>query len=382
MDGRPVFCSYTTKAGTEMRIFGRAEFIVLGLIILGGAALWFVNSLRARETARRLDCLNRLRQTSTAAHVYHDAHRRLPPGTLGNPDSPTLTAWESGLWKDQQFTSSQLLLLPFMEVRGVMQFTDRVSFDYKVTLSDHLNANGQREYDWFGDQPHLYTLAQTNYPFVICPADITAQKLNSDFTVMTQPVIDESSKTLRTVMYTMHWSDPVIKQMKFKVTGGSEKFAHTNYLACYGVHHAEKGPASDFDKYAGAMTVRHKMTLQLMSELDGVNCTIMFGETIGEIIDRKRTRMQTWTWGGLGHGFGDFQYDVKQAKSQFLGDANNASIYGFGSMHRNVVNFSTCSASTHSINRNIDADVYQQLCGRNDGEETSQSAFAELPENE
>lgn len=346
---------------------GRIETILLILLVLGGAALTFVYLYRSREDARRVDCLDRMRQIATAAHNYHDSHKRMPAGTLGNPNTPARVDWENGLWKDQQCTSSINLLIPFMELGSFYRSIDKVASDYRKDLTQHLNADGERLYQWFGDIPNTKTMAQTKFEYLTCPAGTDAEGSIFTTTVVTQPVVEQSNGNTRTLMSTMQWSDPALDRMKSGERFTSLRFSHANYLACYGAHRSEKGPDSDYDKYGGAMTVRQKITLDDLTKQDGLGHTFMYGETIGEIIDGKRTRMQSWAWGGLGHGFGDFQYDPIQAKTPFLGDARNASVYGFGSMHPYVVNFAMCDASARSINRIIDIEVYRQLCGRNDG---------------
>lgn len=60
---------------------------------------------QARESARRTECQNRLRQLSLALHNYHDAHRILPSGSIKlGPAFPTLSGWGWGA-----------MILPFVD---------------------------------------------------------------------------------------------------------------------------------------------------------------------------------------------------------------------------------------------------------------------------
>jgi len=59
----------------------------------------------ARESARRSDCQNRLKQWGLALHNYHDAHSVLPPGSISR--SPALSPFSGWGW--------QAMVLPQME---------------------------------------------------------------------------------------------------------------------------------------------------------------------------------------------------------------------------------------------------------------------------
>lgn len=109
------------------RGFTIVELMVVIAIVGILVALLMPAVQAARESARRMQCQNHLRQVGLALHNYHAAHRTLPPGCLqwrpfrGNPRLKNF-AWSA-------------LILPHLEATNVQQL---VNFDYPF---DHpLNA--------------------------------------------------------------------------------------------------------------------------------------------------------------------------------------------------------------------------------------------------
>ncbi len=64
--------------------------------------------LQARESARRGQCVNNLKQLALAAHNYHDTHNTFPPQALRDANGKKLLSW-------------RVLLLPYLEQGGLYE---------------------------------------------------------------------------------------------------------------------------------------------------------------------------------------------------------------------------------------------------------------------
>jgi len=133
--------------------FTLVELLVVIAIIGILIALLLPAVQAAREAARRMQCLNNLKQLGLALHLHHDAKRHLPPGFF----------WPEGGSGDELGAESTWVThsLPFLEQRAVYE---RI---------DWTRGFGQTGDPAKPNQP----VASVRIPTMLCPSDSEIEPL-------------------------------------------------------------------------------------------------------------------------------------------------------------------------------------------------------------
>ena len=116
---------------------------------------------------------------------------------------------------------------------------------------------------------------------------------------------------------------------------------------------------------------------KLMTQLQKLTSfTLMMGETVGGITNRKRHTAQAWLTAAYGRIRGDVPFGAHNSSQQLLGDGISSSEFGFGSKHDEGVNFVLADASLLCLKRNVDSKILYALAGISDRDPINRSLIA------
>ncbi len=341
--------------------------IAVCISIFVSLAMPYLVHLRSQD--ERIVCANRVRQVTLAAHNFHDAYKRLPPATIGYSKAVESRSWADNpesevYWKKVQNTSSLALTMPFMELMEHYRKISPIAFDMYTRLADY-PERGRTEFEWQGAITGIDEVYPVSIDDFLCPADdLNDQSIKA--IIATQPcvpVVDETPAMDATDLA----GDIAIQYWPGKNDGGPK---YTNYIACFGAMGGKALSDDEEDqRWVGAMTSRNRVTLETVT--DGTSRTFMYGESLGEIVDGERTAAMSWIWGGGGRVSGHLQPHKAEHpindEIKIFGNSRQSSGIGFGSKHKDTVNFAFCDGSVHAISTDIDIETLYQLASMKDG---------------
>ena len=315
--------------------FTLIELLVVIAIISVLIALLLPAVQSAREAARRIQCVNNLKQIGLALHNYIDAAQTLPPGyvsaqTAGS--NPILDGNDTGpgwAWGS--------MILPQMEQDPLYH---SINFSLSVAYPDNDTASFTRVSGY------------------LCPSD-TTRELASVYG------------------YYPSWFPPAESPVLDQLAG-------SNYVGMFGIGEIGTHPGGG----EGCFFRNSRVTIANIT--DGTSNTIAIGE-------RSHTLSYvTWTARSLGGwlyktsavegGADSFNPDPEECWTQVLGPVgttdgrrtpNNpeAHVEDYWSLHPGGVNFLFADGSVHMIKNAINPMVYRALATRGMGEVVSADSY-------
>ncbi len=312
-----------------------------------------------RETVRQTSCRNNLRQIALAAHAFEAGNRRLPPGTLGFDEVLEVTRDQADEWlhdssspihwKKAQHSSSLVLLLPYLEQKNVHDELPEVAINFRQ-LYDGTDGS------WIGDIPSVADAMGIRIPIFECPSDSYSNLADeTEVFVASQPgYVTDIAQSRDTIMVA-------------PIPASESNFASGSYFGCAGAHSGGLQPDRALRRFRGIMSCRERIPLDRV--VDGTSNTVMYGESVGHIIDHQRAAFFPWMFGGLLRGRGPNPWmQTFSPGGDFLlfGDSEYSAFVSFGSKHP-TVNLSLGDGSVRAQSREVDLLVWYQLCGGFDG---------------
>jgi len=273
---------------------------VIGMLV----ALLLPAVQAARESARRTQCANNLKQIALALHNYHDRCRSLPPSTVVDWNQPEPTGWWSWIVR----------ILPELEEQPLYD-----QFD----LRDDVWTNSTR-YKPYTSQ---------RLAVLICPTDPNSE------------VIYQSSE-----------DSPF-----------DEAFALTNYLGCRGSTRQEPDAEGNYPRKMPGNGVFPDVNqvVRLSHVTDGTSRTILAGERPAD--PEAYWGWWAAGRGVDDHGLADYVLDVSEGLCEG-DLASDADLLHFWSAHPGGAHFAMCDGSVRFLTYSIDPSTFLALGSRHAGE--------------
>ncbi len=317
-----------------------------------------------RESARRTECANRLRQIGLAALHYEGTFKHFPPGILAHQE--IISAAEAtdvnhpNYWENFQYTSFLTLILRQLDQTALADLVPLEMTTLNRRLFDFRLPNGQKKYSWVGETPNFMILISAQVSEFVCPSDNANEAINLPDMVVWgggQPSFSFGDDRFHDV-----------PRLQERVPS---PFGATSYVACCGATSGGIIPGdTERNRYLGIM--RSRATQRASGVADGLTNTLLLGETLGSIHQGLRTEMRPWYLGGVARSRGAFlwqkPYSDTYPNQGVLGNRRNSHVVGFGSSHPGIVNFCMGDGSIRGITHSIDWQALYPLGGAADGD--------------
>jgi prepilin-type N-terminal cleavage/methylation domain-containing protein/prepilin-type processing-associated H-X9-DG protein len=307
------------QPGTS-RGFTLIELLVVIAIIAVLIGLLLPAVQDAREAARRMQCVNNLKQLALAAHNYHDSNGSFQMGT----PFYRFDGWVGVSDGQSVFVS----MLPFLEQQTIY---NTVNFAANIYTSSNL------------------TVQATGVSTLWCPSDASVY----DKVALPQPVFD--------------------------IPAGGCTVRYTSYAGSVGVFYVHPSGITDAD-VASVPSVTSQCngvfyvdsSLKLSGLTDGTSNTLLFGERGHSLLSGET--IQDWHWWFDGY-FGDTLFTTmypmnplrKLSTNGTTESVCNAYVFAASSLHRGGINCAFADGSVRFLKDSIQTMPFDQTTGQPQG---------------
>jgi prepilin-type N-terminal cleavage/methylation domain-containing protein/prepilin-type processing-associated H-X9-DG protein len=337
------------------RGFTLIELLVVIAIIAILVALLLPAVQQARESARKSQCLNNLKQLGIALHNYHEAHQTFPPGQINsqfigtinptdrrNTDPSEAVIANGGPNRNLHGTSWMLQILPHIDQQ---QIYDMWNFDFNVRN----NGDGTLT-TTIGNVNVVLKPAQTDINVFYCPSrrsDMNVARYNFVNRIDQDPEFwrKGGNDYAGCIGSGIGFNDVGITQFPFRSTW---------HLTPEQVQNQPNAPYGDLGPnvswHAGVFYVNSSTAIRDIT--DGTSNCIMVGERsiLNNAVDRVRQSSDGWAWGGAATLFG-----TRDGINKDLHFDNP------GSSHKQGANFLFVDGKARQMSENMDLETFQNL---------------------
>ncbi len=297
--------------------------VVIAIIgILAGLLLPAVQTVR--ETARRTDCLNRLRQIGLSVQAYHNSIRRLPPSRAADG-----------------YLTWTVLLMPYQEGTNLFRLFD-------VTAAYNAQPAGVP-----AKSASLYYCPSRRWPGELSQSESFGEQIGAvgDYAGNAGSHVFFDFSGIGTP-YTGEWS-----------------LFHTEVDGVFNSGLAADNP---IDPVTFKLRGRPLGRYRLKDITDGLSTTIFIGEK--SVATTHRGEPGGWADGCIYNGNEPATFmrlggvGLAIEPNSEIDPPGPGAIPTFGSDHKSICNFVFGDGSTRGISTLIDEQVLASLCARNDGQ--------------